>query len=188
MLSTICFTEAVYSLRVFIDTAVCSVISEPLFTAFTELSISCVVSPTAFADLPASVLTSSATTANPLPASPALAASTAAFSASMFVWNAISSIVLIMLLILPEVSLMLFIASVRVCIFWFTSSTNTDVFSISARALSQLSALSCMPRSISARLCASASTEALCSMAPWDNTCAPEATSPEPELTWSAAS
>ena len=37
--------------------------------------------------------TSSATTANPMPASPARAASTAAFSARMLVWNAISSIV-----------------------------------------------------------------------------------------------
>ena len=42
----------------------------------------------------ARLLTSSATTANPAPASPALAASTAAFNASRFVWKAISSMVL----------------------------------------------------------------------------------------------
>jgi hypothetical protein len=42
----------------------------------------------------AKLLTSPATTANPAPASPALAASTAAFKASRFVWNAISSMVL----------------------------------------------------------------------------------------------
>ena len=40
--------------------------------------------------------TSAATTANPRPCSPARAASTAAFSASRFVWNAISSIVVMM--------------------------------------------------------------------------------------------
>ncbi len=40
--------------------------------------------------------TSSATTAKPFPCSPALAASTAAFNAKRFVWNAISSIDLIM--------------------------------------------------------------------------------------------
>ncbi|MNL23513.1 hypothetical protein D3C87_1449060 [compost metagenome] len=40
----------------------------------------------------ASVRTASATTAKPLPCSPARAASTAALSANRFVWNAISSI------------------------------------------------------------------------------------------------
>ena len=45
--------------------------------------------------------TSSATTANPDPASPARAASTAALRARMFVWNAISSMDLMMLEI-PE--------------------------------------------------------------------------------------
>ncbi|MNT53770.1 hypothetical protein D3C72_1908740 [compost metagenome] len=40
----------------------------------------------------ASVLTSPATTANPRPCSPALAASTAAFSARILVWKAIPSI------------------------------------------------------------------------------------------------
>ena len=45
--------------------------------------------------------TSSATTAKPMPASPARAASTAALSARMLVWKAISSIVLMILEILP---------------------------------------------------------------------------------------
>jgi len=43
----------------------------------------------ASADLAARFLTSPATTANPLPASPAVAASTAAFKDKIFVWNAI---------------------------------------------------------------------------------------------------
>jgi hypothetical protein len=41
--------------------------------------------------------TSSATTAKPLPASPARAASTAAFKARRLVWNAISSMTLMIL-------------------------------------------------------------------------------------------
>ncbi len=59
----------------------------------------------ASADLLAKLRTSSATTAKPLPAVPARAASTAAFSASIFVWKAISSMVLIILLISEEESL-----------------------------------------------------------------------------------
>lgn len=49
-------------------------------------------SPMACCVLSASFLTSSATTAKPLPASPARAASIAAFNASKFVWSAISLI------------------------------------------------------------------------------------------------
>nr|WP_272503475.1 hypothetical protein [Brachyspira hyodysenteriae] len=41
----------------------------------------------------AKFLTSAATTANPLPCSPARAASTEALRASILVWNAISSII-----------------------------------------------------------------------------------------------
>ena len=50
------------------------------------------ISLAASTDRSASFLTSSATTANPRPASPARAASMAAFRASRFVWSAISSI------------------------------------------------------------------------------------------------
>ncbi len=49
--------------------------------------------------LSANFLTSAATTANPFPLSPARAASTAAFRASIFVWKAISFTILILLLI-----------------------------------------------------------------------------------------
>ena len=52
------------------------------------------VSRAAWAARCARLRTSSATTAKPAPASPARAASTAALSARMFVWKAISSIVL----------------------------------------------------------------------------------------------
>jgi hypothetical protein len=58
------------------------------------ISIFSAVSLAELAERWARARTSSATTANPAPASPARAASTAALSARMLVWKAISSIVL----------------------------------------------------------------------------------------------
>ncbi len=55
----------------------------------------------------ASERTSSATTAKPRPASPARAASTAALRASRLVWNAISSMVLMIFAVSSAASLML---------------------------------------------------------------------------------
>ena len=120
--------------------AVSLAILVPLSTAFIELWISTVVFLAASALLLARFLTSSATTAKPLPAAPALAASTAALSASMLVWNAISSIVLIIFPISPDVWLISFIALIissicslvcsisepRFATFWFA------VFALSA--------------------------------------------------------
>ena len=53
--------------------------------------MSALISLAAVAERPARLRTSVATTAKPRPCSPARAASTAAFSASRLVWNAISS-------------------------------------------------------------------------------------------------
>ena len=61
--------------------------------------------------------TSSATTAKPLPAAPALAASTAAFRARMLVWKAMSSMVLMMPPIWLEDSSMFLVAAVSWAIF-----------------------------------------------------------------------
>ncbi len=69
----------------------------PCATALTVSSISVAVLLEASWERVARLRTSSATTANPFPASPALAASTAAFSARIFVWKAMSSIALITL-------------------------------------------------------------------------------------------
>src|SRR5271156_2726308 len=72
----------------------------PVLAFWTDPSISAAVVLAASADRIARFRTSSATTANPLPASPARAASTAALRARRFVWNAISSIVLMILAVL----------------------------------------------------------------------------------------
>jgi len=66
---------------------------EPASTRFTDSSISVLISRAAPAERWARLRTSLATTAKPRPCSPARAASTAALSARMLVWNAIPSIV-----------------------------------------------------------------------------------------------
>ncbi len=68
---------------------------EPFFTLLMESSIISSISLAADELFAAKLLTSSATTANPLPASPALAASTAAFRERILVWKEISLITLI---------------------------------------------------------------------------------------------
>ncbi len=75
--------------------AVSCVFSTPSLTLSTQLIMTVLVWCEASCDFMARFLTSFATTANPLPASPALAASTEALSASIFVWNAISSMTLL---------------------------------------------------------------------------------------------
>lgn len=80
-------------------------ISVPFSTAWTVPSIRSAVLFDASEDLLARLRTSSATTANPFPAAPARAASTAALSARILVWNAISSMVFVILLILEDLSL-----------------------------------------------------------------------------------
>ena len=78
-----------------IECAVSLVIFAPLSTTFIVSKISVSVFFAASVDLLARSRTSLATTEKPLPAVPALAASTEAFNARIFVWKAISSMVLI---------------------------------------------------------------------------------------------
>ena len=66
--------------------------SLPVVILVTESEINSLMSLAASADRCASVLTSLATTAKPRPCSPALAASTAALRARIFVWKAMPSI------------------------------------------------------------------------------------------------
>ena len=96
--------------------AVLFAILVPSLTFTIEVSIISVVSSAALADLAARFLTSSATTAKPLPCCPALAASTAAFSAKILVWKAISSITFIILEMLLDDELISFIAFNISCI------------------------------------------------------------------------
>ena len=92
------------------DDAVLCAIPEPSDIFAIELSIKAVVSLAACWLLAARLRTSSATTANPFPCSPARAASTAALSASMFVWKAISSITFIIFDMLFDASFISLIA------------------------------------------------------------------------------
>ena len=92
------------------EAAVSSEILAPLLTASIVSSIKSLVFCAAFADLCARFPTSSATTANPFPAAPARAASIAAFKERMLVWKAISSIVLMILLISLDFSVISCIA------------------------------------------------------------------------------
>ena len=82
----------------------------PSSTRRAESSISSAVSRAALALRSARLRTSAATTAKPRPYCPARAASTAAFSASKLVWNAISSITLMILPISREETAMASIA------------------------------------------------------------------------------
>jgi hypothetical protein len=76
--------------------------STPFLEFLTDSSIMLAVFLAASAERIARLRTSSATTAKPLPASPARAASTAAFSASRLVWKAISSMTLMILAVSSE--------------------------------------------------------------------------------------
>ncbi|EDT37231.1 hypothetical protein BamMEX5DRAFT_6990 [Burkholderia ambifaria MEX-5] len=71
----------------------------------TDASISALISLAALDERCARLRTSPATTAKPRPSSPARAASTAAFSARMLVWNAIPSMIAMMSAIFAELSL-----------------------------------------------------------------------------------
>ena len=68
----------------------------PASTRFTESLIRFLISIAASAERLARLRTSAATTAKPRPCSPARAASTAAFSARILVWNAMPSITAMM--------------------------------------------------------------------------------------------
>ena len=94
------------------------------------------ISPSDFWVLSASFLTSSATTANPLPCSPALAASIAALRASRFVWSAISLMIVMMFLISS-------LCHYNISVFWEMAFIELDICSTAA-ALSCSYLLECL--------------------------------------------
>ena len=109
------------------------VIFFPLFTDAIDSLIKLSVFLTASEDSPASFFISSATTAKPFPASPALAASIAALSESKFICSAISYIVFIIFFILLEDFSMFIIASSILFIpLWPVSISSTSLFTISS--------------------------------------------------------
>ena len=117
--------------------AVSSTICFPSSTAFIACRIRELEFFAASALCAASVPTWVATTANPFPASPALAASMEAFKASRFVWEAMSLIVLMIELICCELSLIVSIACTTCCIcslLFVISSPTIFAFSFAALA------------------------------------------------------
>ena len=135
-------------------------------TAVTTLALICWMFPAVSLLLSANTRISSATTANPLPASPALAASIEALSAKRLVWSAISSIVLMMLTTSLDVSVILFIASIiwficslLSCIIWVTRDVSVADFCAS----SVFSSTCCDTDSVVAT---SSCTDAACVIAP----------------------
>src|SRR3712207_1349854 len=131
MASIICLNDSIDTSITFIclfnSSLTLSVVSTTKLVSFDIFPINLVISPEDFLLCSASFLISSATTANPLPASPALAASIAAFKASRFVWSAIAFMVFVISLIPPMLSPKLFIfllTSSKALLISFIDSTN----------------------------------------------------------------
>ncbi|CAJ4955989.1 Uncharacterised protein [Burkholderia pseudomallei] len=143
---------------------------EPVRTRSTDVSISSLISLAAVDERCARLRTSPATTAKPRPSSPARAASTAAFSARMLVWNAIPSMIVMMSAIFAELWLM----SPIVPTTWPT--TALPLFAISdALACRALSALRRTVPVSSSMLDAVCSSAAACSSVREDRSMLPAA-------------
>ena len=159
----------------------------PLTMELTVLSMIRVVFWAASADFPARFLTSSATTAKPFPASPALAASTAALSERMFVWNAISSIVLTIFLVSLENWLISFMALTSSDIMALTSWTAVPAAFALSLASAASEELALIDSEIDAIFSESSWIDAACCVAPWARAWAPDETSSVPLKSWSEA-
>ena len=128
----------------------------PFSTLPTLSPINTLISLAAVAERCASERTSLATTAKPRPCSPARAASTAAFSARMLVWNAMPSITPMMSVILFELSVMPFIVATTCPTTSPPRAATVDAPSASSlarRAVSALSLTVAVSSSIDAAVC-----------------------------------
>ena len=103
------------------------------------------------------------------------------------VWNAMSSIVLMILLISAEVSSIICMADTICSICALQLSISVLVWFIFLCASSAWAAVSRTCAEISVIVAASSSTELACSVAPWLSTCAPEESCSAPPATPSAA-
>ena len=148
------------------EAAVSSAMDLPFSTACNALEISSPVFWEASAVLAASLRTSSATTAKPFPALPARAASTAAFRARMLVWNAMSSMLLMILPISEEVVLMFCMATSISCILPVPRDTSaTDALTLcSVSSTRRVFSSTCWE--ISASVAASSCTLEACCVEP----------------------
>ncbi|CAJ2759683.1 Uncharacterised protein [Burkholderia pseudomallei] len=148
---------------------------EPVRTRSTDVSISSLISLAAVDERCARLRTSPATTAKPRPSSPARAASTAAFSARMLVWNAIPSMIVMMSAIFAELWLM----SPIVPTTWPTTALPlfaiSDALAASALACRALSALRRTVPVSSSMLDAVCSSAAACSSVREDRSMLPAA-------------
>ena len=183
VIASVCFSDAIaisftkfavsstFFTIIFNEAAVSLVKFSPLVTADKEFPIITVIFFTASPDCSARFLTSSATTAKPLPASPALAASIAAFKAKRFVWEAISSIVLIIAEICFEEMVISFIESNNFCILVLPSSTICLVVLEKLLAFSAFSVFFLTWSSISVKLAKSSSTAPAWSVDPSESIC-----------------
>ncbi|MPM79813.1 hypothetical protein SDC9_126855 [bioreactor metagenome] len=111
-----------------------------------------------------------------MPAEPALAASTAAFNANMFVWKAISSIVFIILPISFDVNEISSIAFTISFIFSFPSSTSCPALIDNLLASPAFFAVFLILLDMSTIVADNSSIAPACSVVPCDNICAPLAT------------
>ncbi len=149
-------------------------------------SISSLVALAASSDLEARSRTSSATTAKPLPAEPARAASTAAFSARILVWNAMFSMEAMILEISWE-ELEIFSMAVFSSFMCSTLVPKCPpAWPTKRPASSAAAAVILALEEISLMVAASSSTELACSTEPWLSRCAPLETWSLAEDTWPA--
>ncbi len=156
----------------------------PLLTASMERWINSMVALAAWSDFDASSRTSPATTAKPLPASPALAASTEAFRARMLVWRAMSSMVSIMCLISLEVAVISSMARFRSSMFRLLCNSCVWAPFTAALVCSDSCAVFFASLSISDRVAESSTTALACSVEPWDRAVLEAATWAELSDTW----
>ena len=165
----------------------CSLSATPRAELSSDRSISPAVCRADSALRMASERTSSATTAKPRPASPARAASTAALSASRFVWNAIASIVLRILAVpsaLERISAIAVESSSMRCT---PSRVTVRVRSMEASARSALVAFSRVRVSRSCRLPETSCSVAACVALPSASDWLPAESWPAAPETWIVA-
>ncbi|MPN24531.1 hypothetical protein SDC9_171930 [bioreactor metagenome] len=186
MLSMILSMPAISPDAYSVETRVSCASLSPSTTSRMERSMSSAVFFADWADCPAKFRTSSATTAKPLPAVPARAASIAAFSARILVCCAISWMVSAIPLIWFELSLIRSIDASSRSIFSCPSPAPAAVFATLSEACLILSVMWLTSSDTVAIDAESSWTEAACSVAPEARDWAASEIWAAPELTMSA--